>query len=145
MSDTAPPKLFISYSWSSPAHEEWVLNLATQLVEGGIDVTLDKWHLREGHDSVAFMEQMVTDPNMKKVIMVCDRVYTEKTDKRTGGVGTEAQIISPQLYAKADQNKFVAVVTEKNEEGKRDVLPQWGFYRLGWDYLVNLDKIATLP
>ena len=32
------PKLFISYSWSSSEHEQWVHDLATQLVEAGIDV-----------------------------------------------------------------------------------------------------------
>jgi len=35
-----PPKAFVSYSWSSPDHESWVLNLATQLVESGVDVLL---------------------------------------------------------------------------------------------------------
>lgn len=113
------PKLFISYSWSSPTHEEWVLELATQLADAGVKVILDKWDLREGHDSIAFMEQMVTNPEIKKVIMVCDRTYMEKTNKRDGGVGTEAQIISPQLYSKtADQGKFVAVIAEKDDAGK---------------------------
>ena len=38
-----PPKVFISYSWSSPEHEQFVLDLATQLRESGIDAILDKW------------------------------------------------------------------------------------------------------
>ena len=42
------PKLFISYSWSSPDHEEWVDKLAQELVSVGVDVTLDKWELVEG-------------------------------------------------------------------------------------------------
>ena len=49
------PKLFISYSWSSPDHEQWVVKLATELRESGIDVILDKWDLKEGHDAHAFM------------------------------------------------------------------------------------------
>lgn len=111
------PKLFISYSWSSPDHEQWVLNLAEELVTNGVDVTLDKWHLREGNDANAFMEKMVTDPETKKVILVCDRVYVEKADGRKGGVGTEAQIITPEIYSRAEQNKFVAVIVEKDENG----------------------------
>ena len=51
------PKLFISYSWSSPAHVEWVLALATRLCEQGVDVILDKWDLKEGQDTFAFMEK----------------------------------------------------------------------------------------
>lgn len=112
------PKLFVSYSWSSPQREEWVLNLATELRESGIDVILDKWDLKEGNDAHAFMEKMVTDPDVKKVILICDRQYAEKADERTGGVGTEAQIISPKIYAEVDQTKFVAVIPETNEDGK---------------------------
>lgn len=111
------PKLFISYSWSTPEHGQWVLNLATELVENGIDVIFDKWHLKEGHDSIAFMEKMVTDSEIKKVIIICDRLYAEKADGRSGGVGTETQIISPEIYQKQDQGKFVAVLSEKDEAG----------------------------
>src|SRR5438270_13112282 len=95
------PKAFISYSWSSPQHQQWVLDLATQLRENGVDVTIDKWDLKEGHDAIAFMEQMVTDPQIQKVIVVLDRTYAEKADGRQGGVGTETQIISPESKHKA--------------------------------------------
>ena len=112
-----PPKLFISYSWTSPAHEEWVLSLATALRESGIDVILDKWDLKEGHDAHAFMERMVTDPEIKKVALICDHLYAEKADGRSGGVGTETQIISPEIYAKQDQDKFVAVLPIRDDQG----------------------------
>lgn len=42
------PKIFISYSWSSPEHEQWVIDLAENLMQDGIDIALDKWELREG-------------------------------------------------------------------------------------------------
>lgn len=115
---SSPPKLFISYSWSSPEHEDWVIQLATGLRQSGIDAILDKWHLREGQEATAFMEQMVNDPQIRKVVMVCDRVYQEKTNKRAGGVGTEAQIISSEIYKQQDQSKFVAVVAEVDDNGK---------------------------
>lgn len=115
---TNNPKAFVSYSWSSEEHQQWVLDLATQLRENGVDVTIDKWDLKEGHDAIQFMERMVTDPKINKVIMVLDRRYAEKADDRKGGVGTETQIISPEIYAKADQNKFVGVASEIGEDGK---------------------------
>jgi hypothetical protein len=111
------PKVFISYAWTSPEHIAWVVALASELTENGVDVVLDKWHLREGHDADAFMEGMVTDPSVTKVVMVCDEVYAAKANKRAGGVGTEAQIISPKLYAQKQQDKFVAVVREKDAGG----------------------------
>lgn len=115
---TEHPRLFISYSWSSQVHEKWVLNLATELVESGVDVILDKWHLREGQDAISFMEQMVSDPSVNKVALICDKVYVEKAIQRTGGVGTETQIISPELYSQQDQKKFVAVIAEKDPDGQ---------------------------
>ncbi|MFH1891218.1 MAG: SEFIR domain-containing protein [Candidatus Zixiibacteriota bacterium] len=80
----AAPKLFVSYSWTSPDHEAWVLQLSTDLRESGVDVILDKWDLKEGHDAHAFMEKMVTDPEIRKVILVCDKGYVDKTDGRRG-------------------------------------------------------------
>ncbi|MGB8218704.1 MAG: SEFIR domain-containing protein [Candidatus Methanoperedens sp.] len=135
------PKLFISYSWSSPEHENWVFDLATELREAGIDVIFDKWDLKEGHDAFAFMEKMVTDPDIKKVVIVCDRIYTEKADRRSGGVGTETQIISPEIYGKENQDKFVAVVAESDESGNA-YLPTYYKSRIYID-LSNNDLYAT--
>lgn len=112
------PKLFVSYSWSSPDHEQWVLDLCTELRQQGIDVILDKWDLREGHDAHAFMERMVNDVQIGKVALICDEQYATKANGRDGGVGTEAQIISPELYSNQEQSKFVAVVVERDSDGK---------------------------
>jgi len=112
------PKLFISYSWSSPEHEKWVIEVATQLREAGVDVILDKWDLKEGHDAYAYMEKMVNDSDIQKVALICDKVYATKANSRSGGVGTETQIITPEIYAQNNQSKFVAIITERDEFGK---------------------------
>src|SRR5437773_9986476 len=101
------PRLFVSYSWSSPDHEAWVVQLATELREAGIDVVLDKWDLKEGHDADAFMEKMVAEPDIKKVILICDKAYVDKTNGRTGGAGTEAYIISSEIYASQAHDELV--------------------------------------
>lgn len=115
---SSAPKCFISYAWSSPDHTNWVLQLAADLRANGVDVRIDRWHLREGHDATAFMESMVTDKDVRKVIIICDRTYAERSDARSGGVGTESQIMSPQIYKSVSQDKFVAVVREKDENGR---------------------------
>jgi hypothetical protein len=114
----AAPKLFISYSWSSPDHEAWVLTFAGELVSQGVRVILDKWDLQPGHDANAFMESMVTDAEVTKVILICDERYVQKSNHRSGGAGIEAQILTPELYAKKDQDKFVAVVRERDRNGR---------------------------
>jgi len=112
------PKVFISYSWSSPSHERWVLDLAENLMASGIEVKLDKWDLKPGGDAVAFMESMVTDETIDKVLIISDKSYSEKADERRGGVGTETQIISRKVYEQVDQERFIAVIAEKDDEGK---------------------------
>ncbi|MEA2756764.1 MAG: hypothetical protein QOJ54_3053, partial [Aliidongia sp.] len=69
--EPTPPKLFISYSWTSEDHKQWVLDLATGLRENGVDVILDRWHLLNGQDTHVFMEQMVNDPEIEHVALIC--------------------------------------------------------------------------
>lgn len=116
MSET--PRIFISYSWTTPSHEDWVINLAERLVSDGVDVTIDKWNLKEGHDKFDFMESMVKSPDINKVLIILDKKYSEKADSRSGGVGTETQIISPKIYENVSQEKFIPIVTEQDEDGK---------------------------
>ncbi|AWH89411.1 SEFIR domain-containing protein [Limnobaculum parvum] len=139
-------KLFISYSWSNPTHEQWVIDLAKELTESGVHVILDKWDLKEGHDSVAFMEKMVTDPQIAKVAIICDEIYASKADGRAGGVGTETQIISREVYENQEQEKFVAIISERDSQGKA-YLPTYYKSRIYIDlsephsYADNFDKL----
>jgi TIR domain len=117
MSEPASRKIFVSYSWSSPEHQASVIELAERLVADGVDVILDVWEVKEGHDLISFMEKMVTDVSIQKVLIICDRGYAQRANDRKGGVGTEAQIISPEVYHKVDQSKFVPVLFERDDEG----------------------------
>jgi hypothetical protein len=112
MSTLETPKIFISYSWSNPEHEELVLDLGESLMADGVDILLDKWELRDGGDPISFMESMVNDSSITKIIMVIDSKYTERANARQGGVGTESTILSNELYKKRDKNKIVAVIAE---------------------------------
>ena len=46
------PKIFVSYSWTTPGHEEGVLTLSRELSDRGIHVILDKWDLSESQDAL---------------------------------------------------------------------------------------------
>ena len=126
------PKVFISYSWTTPEHEQRVLDIATELVESGIDAILDKWDLKEGDDADVFMEQMVSDPSIQKVLIICDKMYSEKSDKRKGGAGTEAQIISRRVYEQ-----------QSNEVGQRAAVFFAEVFAacIGADYQVGVDVV----
>lgn len=111
----ATKKVFISYSW---AVQDRVIELAERLIANGVDVVLDVYDLKEGQDKYAFMEQSVHDPSIDRVLIICDRTYTEKADDRTGGVGDETVIISPDVYGQMRQEKFIPIVFEVNENGQ---------------------------
>lgn len=76
------PKVFISYSWSSPGHQARIRQWAEQLVNDGIDVVLDVWDLKEGDDKYAFMEKMVTDESVTHVLVFSDSEYAAKGGRR---------------------------------------------------------------
>jgi hypothetical protein len=117
-SDYVAPKVFISYSWTSDEYADWVKSLAAKLRDNSVDVILDRWKLRPGQDKYVFMEQMVTDPEIKKVVVLCDKRYAERADRREGGVGTESTIISQEVYNQVDQEKFIPVITERGPNGE---------------------------
>jgi len=112
------PKVFISYAWGTQAFQMKVLAFATALKSDGIDVVIDKWSIEAGNDMNSFMEKSVSDPSITNVLILLDPVYVDKADGRQGGVGTETQIISQEVYKKVDQNKFVPVVFERNAKGE---------------------------
>jgi hypothetical protein len=111
------PKVFISYSWKPVQHQQKVIELAERLMSDSVNVILDVWDLREGQDKNQFMERMVTDPEIKRVLVICNKDYKEKADNRKGGVGTESMIMSSEIYSKADQTKFIPLIFEADEEG----------------------------
>ena len=112
------PKVFISYAWGSEDYRLKVRSFATDLIENGIDVLLDQWSLKEGNDTYAFMEQSVTDPTITNVLILLDPVYEKKANGRDGGVGTETQIISPEIYNKVKQEKFLPIIFERGVNGE---------------------------
>jgi len=129
----ADKKVFISYSWSNPKHVDWVIDLAERLLNHGVDVIYDRADLKEGHDIYKFMESMVTSSEINKVIIVSDKTYANKANKRTGGVGTETQIISPEIYKNVAQEKFIPIFVDKDENGN-PYLPVYLEGRFGIDF-----------
>lgn len=107
------PRVFISYSQSD--HKEMVLDIVDRLRNDGVDAIVDEYDLELGHDVNLFMERTVSDPEMAKVLLMCDKSYTEKANARKGGAGKEAIIISEEVYNRSAPGKFIPVILEKDE------------------------------
>lgn len=114
---TNAPSVFISYSWIPITNKERTIEIAERLQGDGVNVIIDVWSLAEGQDKFKFMEKMVNDPKIKRVLLFCNKEYIEKANERKGGVGVESLIISDEIYKKAEQKKFIPVIMERDEHG----------------------------
>lgn len=102
------------------------MDLAENLRRNGVDAILDKWDLRDGQDAAAYMESIISDKTINKVLLVCDPVYVTKANDRSGGAGTEAQIISAEIYKKSSHRKYLAVIAAKDQDQIRHVPAYYG-------------------
>lgn len=115
------PKVFISYSWKPLSNKQKTIALAERLENEGVNVIIDEWNLAEGQDKYQFMEQMVNNPEVKRVLLICNKEYADKANSKSGGVGIESLIISDEIYSKADQTKFIPIIFERDTLGKEFV------------------------
>lgn len=111
------PVVFISYSWSDDRYQDWIVDIAERLSHDGVHVKIDVWDLKEGQDKYVFMEQMVNSKEVEKVLLMCNKDYKTKADNREGGVGDETQIISSSIYNNVNQEKFIPIITERDNSG----------------------------
>jgi len=64
------------------------------------------------------MEQSVTNPEIDRVLIICDKTYSQKANNREGGAGDETVIISPEVYGHENQEKFIPVILEVDTDAK---------------------------
>lgn len=108
-------RVFVSYSHTSPEHEEWVKRLGTFLRDSGIDARLDIWNLRHGMDLPQFMTNELA--LAERVIIISDEKYAEKADGRVGGVGWETMIVQGDIASQPpDNTKYLVIVHSKSVE-----------------------------
>lgn len=121
-----PPVVFVSYSWASDEHIAWITNLARRLRANGVDVHLDRWDVRLGHDLYLFMEQYA-EPTARVLVVLSDD-YGPKADRRAeqpSGVGTETTIVSPTVYRNLGGNRIVPVVPDSGTVADNPVVPTY--------------------
>ncbi len=121
--------IFISYCHKDVT-EEWIDKLATALGQFGINSIVDIYDLQLGQDINYFMEQI---KKVDKVLILLGKTYKDRANDKDGGVGTETQIISNDVYKDVEQTKFIPIVVEKDENGN-PYLPYYLESRLYTDF-----------
>ena len=104
------PKVFISYSWESKEHSDWVNFLADKLLADGIEAIIDSYDVSPGDRLPKFMESSIRDSDY--VIIICTEEYKRKANNREKGVGYESHIISAELYNNHNDRKFIPVIRQ---------------------------------
>lgn len=106
-----PPSVFVSYTWEDDALVETVLELARSLRVHGFDVKVDRWETAPGDYLPEFMEKTAT---VDFVLMFCTPAYKDRFDKRKGGVGFEARLITGESLATTSARKFIPLLARGN-------------------------------
>lgn len=114
MADIEPKRVFVSYSWTI---KDDVKHLVDCIIRDGVEVVVDFYDLKLGEDKYSFMERSVNDDTIDRVLIICDKTYADKANKRTGGVGDETVIITPKLYENKGTNRFIPIAFEKDSNG----------------------------
>jgi len=115
----APPKIFISYSHDSLAHEAKVLALANRLRGDGIDAVLDQYETFPPVGWIQWMKRQVRDAQF--VLVVCTETYRRRADgDEEPGVGLgaiyESQRIQQLLYDAGGVNeRFIPVLLGESD------------------------------
>lgn len=112
------PKVFISYAWTSSDYQQSVADFVNRLRTDGVDTLFDKFNLKPGQNMHGFMQESVNNPEVTFVLILCNPEYKRKADNYEGGVGEEAQILSPELYANISSDRFVPIIFDPSGENE---------------------------
>src|SRR5690348_3258928 len=69
---------FISYSWETAEHRNWIRSFASRLRLDGVDARIDQWQVHPGDDIPRFMEDGIRDCDY--VLLICTPEYRSKAD-----------------------------------------------------------------
>src|SRR5260221_2471896 len=110
----AVPKVFISYSHDSAAHQGRVLELSDRLRADGVDCHVDQYEVSPPEGWSVWMERRIGDADV--VLVVCTARYRQRFDGAAPpgegrGVRWESMLTRAHLYeSDALNDKFVPVV-----------------------------------
>ncbi|KLA35046.1 toll/interleukin-1 receptor domain-containing protein [Bacillus cereus] len=99
---SSPEKVFVSYSWDSEEHKQWILELVRKLRSEGYDANFDRGITST---STVNLNQMMVE-HMRDddyIIMVLTEKYTVKADGFVGGVGFETLLSLPIIQQNLDK------------------------------------------
>ena len=97
----APPRVFISYKRESIEQTDWVMNLARDLRERGINALIDEWEVDLGDSLSDYMALEIANSDVMLFIITEGSVAAVE-GQVGGGIKFEFQIANARRYQEAD-------------------------------------------
>ena len=85
---------FLSYAWGDPDDEPWVLRLAKDLRNAGIQVLLDRWNNPPGASLSVYIDRILT---ADFVVVICTSELQQKYRTRAADPVVAAELRKPEL------------------------------------------------
>lgn len=119
-------KVFISYSWDSDDHQEWIAHLVRSLRMEGYDANYDQ---NITSDSTVNLNRMMVEEIRDNdfIILVITEKYAEKADSFSGGVGFESELLLSLVNN--NRKKIILIIRQPDVSPKK--VP---FYLEGFHY-----------
>lgn len=85
-----------------------------------LEVVFDKWDVSKGKELPHFMEQGIQQSDF--VLVICSKRYKENTDKRVGGSGYEARLMSDEILKNVGEDRFLPILLNETD---KDSIPNF--------------------
>lgn len=117
-----PPKIFISYTWDSKEHREWVENLTEELRGCGIDI-IDT-HNNTSQKAVLQQLSSARDNKNLKTLLIITPNYTLKANKKPQSNSMDNVINESFFTEHCHHISFIPIIRHEKER-KRTPLPEF--------------------
>jgi hypothetical protein len=136
------PSAFISYSWDSEKHKEWVMGLVNLLRDNGVDATADVFETQKGTTNLySMMVKNIRDKNYTIIVLTPE--YAKKADELLGGVGFETSMLIPLIQE--NLQKIIPIIYCNENVSKAIPFYLKGVHYIDFSNLFNFnDKLDEL-
>jgi len=109
------PTAFVSYSWDSKEHQQWIISLTNDLRKQGIDASNDVFITQM--QTVNLNAMMISRiKNSDYIVIVLTENYAQKADEIKGGVGFETILTMP--YLRENLGKLILIMRHQGDYTK---------------------------
>lgn len=109
-------RVFISYSYDSAEHMQWISDFVAKLQHNGVNIIFDQQELIQDQEMIQSIESGVRDSD--RVLVICTDSYIRKANDGEGGVGYEPTILTRQIVEDFGYNKFIPIIRQTLWEDK---------------------------